>query len=77
MLTPRQHEAWIFLAAYTREHGYAPSFEEIGAALNLASKSGVSRLVCGLEERGFIRRLPHRARAIEILRMPETPKEKK
>jgi len=75
MLTPRQHEALTFLAAYTREHGYAPSFEEIAEAMNVASKSNVHRLLSGLEERGFIRRLRHRQRAIEIVRMPETPKE--
>lgn len=76
MLTPRQHECWSFLAAYTREHGYAPSFEEIAEAMNVASKSNVHRLLGALEERGFIRRLRYRQRAIEIVRMPETPKEK-
>ena len=76
MLTPRQHECWRFLASYTREHGYAPSFEEIAEAMQLASKSNVHRLVSALEERGFIRRLRYRQRAIEIVRMPERPKEK-
>lgn len=76
MLTPRQHECWRFLEAYTRENGYAPSFEEIAKAMNIASKSNIHRLLGALEERGFIRRLRHRQRAIEIIRMPETPKEK-
>jgi repressor LexA len=75
MLTPRQHECWTFLASYTREHGYAPSFEEIAGAMDLASKSNVHRLLAGLEERGFIRRLRNRQRAIEIIRTPDMQKE--
>lgn len=77
MLTPRQHDALTFLAEYTREHGYAPSFDEMAVALGLASKSGISRLLIGLEERGFIRRLSGRARAIEIIRLPKHMKENK
>ena len=61
---------------YTEEHGYAPSFEEMADALNVASKSNIHRLLDALEERGFIRRLRHRSRAIEVLRMPKAPKEK-
>jgi repressor LexA len=76
MLTPRQNDCWLFLAKYTAEHGYAPSFEEMADALNLASKSSIHRLLGALEERGFIRRLRHRSRAIEVLKMPKTPKEK-
>jgi len=70
MLTPRQNDCWVFLAKYTEEHGYAPSFEEMADALNVASKSNIHRLLDALEERGFIRRLRHRSRAIEVLRMP-------
>ena len=76
MLTPRQHECWVFLASYTTEHGYAPSFEEMTKALNVASKSNIYRLLNALEERGFIRRLRHRSRAVEVVRMPETTTEK-
>lgn len=75
MLTPRQNECWVFLTKYTAEHGYAPSFEEIADALNVASKSNIHRLLGALEERGFIRRLRHRSRAIEILKTPKKPKE--
>jgi repressor LexA len=76
MLTPRQNDCWQFLAKYSEEHGYAPSFEEMADALNLASKSSIHRLLGALEERGFIRRLRRRSRAIEVLKMPKTPKEK-
>lgn len=70
MLTARQNDCWVFLAKYIEEHGYAPSFEEMAEALNVASKSNIHRLLDALEERGFIRRLRHRSRAIEVLRMP-------
>jgi len=76
MLTPRQNECWLFLAKYTADHGYAPSFDEMAAALNLSSKSNIHRLLNALEERGFIHRLRHRSRAIEVVRMPKAPKEK-
>ncbi len=76
MLTPRQNDCWQFLAKYSKEHGYAPSFEEMADALNLASKSSIHRLLGALEERGFIRRLRRRSRAIEVLKMPKTRKEK-
>lgn len=71
MLTPKQHELLTFLSARLRDTGVCPSFDEMKDALGLKSKSGIHRLIAGLEERGFIRRLPHRARALEILREPE------
>ncbi len=79
MLTRKQHELLVFIDQSLNETGVPPSFDEMKDALGLKSKSGVHRLVTGLEERGFIRRLPHRARALEVLRLPEnmepTPKE--
>ncbi len=72
MLTRKQHELLNFLAARLRETGVCPSFDEMKDALGLKSKSGIHRLIAGLEERGFIRRLPHRARALEILREAES-----
>jgi repressor LexA len=71
MLTRKQHELLSFLSARLKETGVCPSFDEMKDALGLKSKSGIHRLISGLEERGFIRRLPHRARALEILREPE------
>ena len=71
MLTKKQHELLLFIHKRLSKDGVSPSFDEMKDALNLASKSGVHRLVSALEERGFIRRLPHRARALEILKMPE------
>ncbi len=71
MLTRRQHELLTFLSLRLKETGVCPSFDEMKEALSLKSKSGIHRLISGLEERGFIRRLPHRARALEILREPE------
>jgi repressor LexA len=69
MLTPRQSEALQFIGAYQRAHaGVTPSYIEITTHLGLKSLSGVARLIAGLEERGFIRRFPGRARAIEILK---------
>jgi repressor LexA len=70
MLTRKQHELLVFLDARLSETGVAPSFDEMKDALGLRSKSGIHRLISALEERGFIRRLPHRARALEILRRP-------
>ena len=70
MLTQRQLQLLRFIHAYMREHGVPPSFEEMRHALGLRSKSGIHRLISGLEERGYIRRLAYRARAIEILRPP-------
>ena len=71
MLTRKQHELICFISDRLEETGVSPSFEEMKDALDLKSKSGVHRLISALEERGFIRRLPNRARALEILRMPE------
>jgi repressor LexA len=71
MLTRKQHELLIFIQKRLGEGGISPSFDEMKEALNLRSKSGVHRLITALEERGFVRRLPHRARALEILRGPE------
>jgi len=71
MLTKKQHELLHFINARLREGGVSPSFEEMKEALALKSKSGVHRLINALEERSFIRRLPNRARALEVLRMPD------
>jgi len=71
MLTRKQHELLRFIQSKLEETGISPSFEEMKDALDLKSKSGVHRLISALEERGFIRRLPNRARALEVLRQPE------
>lgn len=71
MLTAKQHELIRFIQTRLEETGISPSFEEMKAALDLKSKSGVHRLISALEERGFIRRLPNRARALEVLKNPE------
>ena len=71
MLTRKQHELIRFIQVKLEETGVSPSFEEMKEALDLKSKSGVHRLISALEERGFIRRLPNRARALEVLRQPE------
>ncbi len=72
MLTRKQHELLTFIQVRLEESGISPSFEEMKEALDLKSKSGVHRLISALEERGFIRRLPNRARALEVIREPET-----
>lgn len=77
MLTRKQHELICFINDRLNESGVSPSFEEMKEALDLKSKSGVHRLISALEERQFIRRLPNRARALEVLRMPERPEGKK
>ncbi|MGC2412344.1 MAG: transcriptional repressor LexA [Stellaceae bacterium] len=71
MLTKKQHELLIYINQRLATTGIAPSFDEMKDALNLRSKSGIHRLISGLEERGFIRRLAHRARALEVTRLPE------
>ena len=71
MLTRKQHELITFIQNRLEESGISPSFEEMKDALDLKSKSGVHRLISALEERGFIRRLPNRARALEVIRTPE------
>lgn len=72
MLTRKQHELLLFIHRHLSQSGVSPSFDEMKDALNLKSKSGIHRLITGLEERGFIRRLAHRARALEVLRLPES-----
>lgn len=74
MLTRKQHELLCFIHDRLGETGVSPSFEEMKDALDLKSKSGVHRLISALEERSFIRRLPNRARALEVLRMPDAIK---
>lgn len=71
MLTRKQYELLNFINDRLESTGVSPSFDEMKDALNLKSKSGIHRLITGLEERGFIRRLPHRARALEVTRLPE------
>ena len=71
MLTRKQHELLMFIHECMQDMGVPPSYDEMKDALDLKSKSGIHRLITGLEERGFIKRLPHRARALEILRLPE------
>ena len=72
MLTRKQHDLLQFIQARLQRDGVPPSFDEMKEALDLRSKSGIHRLITALEERGFIRRLAHRARAIEIVRLPES-----
>ena len=72
MLTKKQAELLRFIHERLKEQGVPPSFDEMKEALDLRSKSGVHRLIVALEERGFIRRLPNRARALEVVRMPES-----
>ncbi len=71
MLTKKQHELLMFIHERIKEAGVSPSFDEMKEALDLASKSGIHRLITALEERGFIRRLAHRARALEVIKLPE------
>jgi len=71
MLTRKQHELLRFINERLKEAGVPPSFDEMKDALDLRSKSGIHRLITALEERGFIRRLPNRARAIEVIKVPE------
>jgi repressor LexA len=71
MLTRKQYDLLLFIDRRLKENGVAPSFDEMKDALGLRSKSGIHRLMTGLEERGFIRRLPHRARALEVVRLPD------
>src|SRR5271154_5157658 len=72
MLTRKQHELLMFIHERIKETGVSPSFDEMKEALDLASKSGIHRLITALEERGFLRRLAHRARALEGLKLPES-----
>lgn len=75
MLTKKQHELLMFIDKCLTETGVAPSFREMQAAMGLCSKAGIHRLITALEERGFIRRLHFRARAIEVLRLPANMKQ--
>lgn len=72
MLTRKQTELLLYINDRLTKDGVSPSFEEMKEALNLQSKSGIHRLITGLEERGFLKRLPHRARALEVVRLPES-----
>jgi repressor LexA len=74
MLTRKQHELLVYIDNHLRTTGFSPSFEEMKDALNLRSKSGIHRLISALEERGFLRRHHHRARALEVVKMPEIGK---
>src|SRR5690606_9233780 len=76
MLTPKQHELLHFIQQRLDASGISPSFEEMKEALGLKSKSGIHRLISALEERGFLRRLPNRARALEVLKLPEAARAK-
>ena len=71
MLTAKQHELLLFIDKRLTQSGISPSFDEMREALDLKSKSGVHRLISALEERGFIRRLPNRARALEVVKLPD------
>ena len=72
MLTKKQRNLLIFINKKIRSTGISPSYDEMKDSLNLKSKSGIHRLISALEERGFIKRLPHKARALEVLKLPET-----
>src|SRR5580704_16778807 len=72
MLTRKQYELLRFIHERLKEAGIPPSFDEMKEALDLRSKSGIHRLITALEERGFIRRLPNRARAIEVIKLPDS-----
>ncbi len=72
MLTSKQNELLLFINERLKKDGVSPSFDEMKDALNLASKSGIHRLISALEERGFLRRLAHRARALEVIKLPQT-----
>ena len=72
MLTRKKHELLLFIHTQIQKTGISPSFDEMKEALNLKSKSGIHRLITALEERGFIHRLAHRARALEVLKLPDS-----
>ncbi|MCV9963641.1 hypothetical protein OIU34_17210 [Pararhizobium sp. BT-229] len=72
MLTKRQRDLLVFLSNHVNERGLMPAYVEMASAIGVASKSGIHRLVLALEERGYIRRIPNRARAIEIIRVPRS-----
>jgi repressor LexA len=76
MLTKKQHQLLLFIHERMNRDGVAPSFDEMKEALDLQSKSGIHRLIMALEERGFLRRLPHRARALEVIKLPDNMPER-
>lgn len=76
MLTRKQHELLVFIDRHLKDTGFSPSFEEMKEALQLRSKSGIHRLISALEERGFLRRRHHRARALEVTRLPNEAPER-
>src|ERR1043165_5926085 len=71
MSTRKQYELLMFINSHLQAHGVSPSFDEMKEALGLRSKSGIHRLITALEERGFLRRLAHRARALEVIKLPQ------
>src|ERR1700674_3580274 len=71
MLTRKQYELLVYIDRHLKETGFSPSFEEMKDALNLKSKSGIHRLISALEERGYLARRHHRARALDVLRLPD------
>lgn len=71
MLTRKQHKLLLFIDSHLKQTGFSPSFDEMKEAMGLRSKSGIHRLISGLEERGFLRRHHHRARALEVIQLPE------
>ena len=76
MLTPKQHQLLVYIDGFIKENGHSPSFEEMKVAVGLKSKSGIYMLISALEERGFIRKLAHKARALEVLKLPEITEKK-
>lgn len=76
MLTPKQHQLLVYIDNFIKENGHSPSFEEMKVAVGLKSKSGIYMLISALEERGFIRKLAHKARALEVLKLPEITEKK-
>ena len=75
MLTKKQHKLLLFIDSHLKQTGFSPSFDEMREAMGLRSKSGIHRLISGLEERGFLRRHHHRARALEVIQLPEREEE--
>lgn len=71
MLTPKQHKLLVFIDEFIKENGHSPSFDEMKDAVGLKSKSGIHAMLSSLEERGFIRKLAHRARALEVVKVPK------
>lgn len=71
MLTPKQHKLLVFIDEFIKQNGHSPSFEEMKSAVGLKSKSGIHALLASLEERGFIRKLAHKARALEVVKIPQ------